>query len=83
MAIGGLGTYTQSQTLSTGQPSFKSQSIYIFNPNGNGTQTAQVRLQLRNNSICLIHVQSKEYVKLDIEVSSVAAYDGCFITFFQ
>lgn len=83
MAIAGFGTYTQCQTLSTGQPSFKSQSIYIFNPNGNGAQTAQVRLQLRNDSICLIHVQSRQFVKLDIEITSVLAYDGCFITFFQ
>lgn len=83
MAIGGLGTYTRCLTLSTGQPTFKSQSIYIFNPNGNGVQTAQVRLQLRNNTICLIHVQSRQYVELDIEVSSVLSYDSCFITFFE
>lgn len=83
MAIAGLGVYTQCQTLSTGQPFFKSQSIYIFNPSGNGVQTAQVRLQLRNSSTCLIHVQSRNYVKLDVEVTSVLAYDGCFITFFQ
>lgn len=83
MAIGALGTYTHCQTLSTGQPSFKSQSIYVFNPNGNGAQTAQVRLQMRNNDICLLHIQSRQYLKLDVEVTSVLAYDGCYITFFQ
>ena len=83
MAIGGLGTYTYCQTLSTGQPNFRSQSIYIFNPNGNGNQTAQVRLQMRNNQSCLIHVPSRQYIKLDIEVTLVLDYDGCYITFFQ
>lgn len=83
MAIAGLGTYTQCETLYTGQPSFKSLSIFIFNPIGNGSQTAQVKLQLRQGNTCLIHVQSRQYVKLDIEVTSVIAYDGCYITFFQ
>lgn len=83
MAIGYLGTYTHCQTLSSGQPNFKSQSIYIFNPNGNGMQTAQVKLQTRANNTCLIHVQSRQYIQLNIEVTSVLNYDGCYITFFE
>jgi hypothetical protein len=77
------GAYTKCETRNSGNPSFISSKIFIYNSTN---QFADVILTLTSGLSCMInlgkHNESNHTFTENLAVSGVNDYDGCTITYF-
>lgn len=72
-------SFTKCETKTSGNPSFVSKQILIYNK----TNTlSYISLILSSGMNCEIPVPPSENISLNLEVTSVVDYSGCIINFF-